>query len=913
MSRRVHAAAALVAMLAVVVGVPLLLVLVVGNPWPGSSRLAMGDEAAVVVGVLTVLGGWCGLGSSSPSRSRSTTSSPNCVRHWQSRRRSGAVRRRHRRARVPACWLSGSSPRCSCCFRSARGGSTADAEGGAPTGRPVAMAVASVPVAADATSGTAARDRRRRHRQRWRHAVRLVPHPPRRQPARWREIFDAQPRHRAARRWSTHQPEPDPHRVDARAAGGTGGVGRRATPASESTGAAPSVAAEIVWRPATRLWDLARARLAAAGLDARRRRGRRLRARRSSPSNGDVLEDPNVIYVGERLHLPVVDAPPAAPEASAVAPEEVAVVAPPAEPPVEPPVEPPAPAVIAPAPSPPPVPAATTTHVRGASVATARRRSGTAAHPRVAVADRHRRGRVAVGRRGRARGVASSPALAVVAPARPGPRAPPRRRRCRTPAARRRRRRATAARRRRRACRRRFAGARDRREITVVRVGTDGAVELSLTRPARCRPVGGRRGAAGAAGLDTDRAAHRRGAQRSARRASRSPSSASTPTAGRCWSTSRRSACWRSTPRRRSPTPSSTVWRRRSPRRCSPRSLTGRDRDRRATPSSTTVTPTRRATVDERPGARRHGGRRDVVPRRGSRRSPCAPATRAARRGSRPSCSSGRRGRRGRRHRPTSCDRRRGGWRLVVAAGPVRRRTVRRCAPPTLAGSWRRRDSTSCPVGLTAPEVASLHAVLAAADAPLVVDEPAADDGDSEPGPATPPWTLLVRLLGPVDVVDDDGRAAGFERSKALELVAWLTMHRERATRVGARTALWELDVRDATFANVVSEARRAMARLVEPPPDGEWLGPHADRGAAVARRCGRRRRPGAASPGRAPGCSRPSWPSRRCARPSSWSATCRSPGTGYLWPDAEGITSNLVLLATSAATELAGHSPVDG
>ena len=30
--------------------------------------------------------------------------------------------------------------------------------------------------------------------------------------------------------------------------------------------------------------------------------------------------------------------------------------------------------------------------------------------------------------------------------------------------------------------------------------------------------------------------------------------------------------------------------------------------------------------------------------------------------------------------------------------------------------------------------------------------------------------------------------------------------------------------------------------------------------------------------------------------------------GTGYLWPDAEGIASNLVLLATSAATELAGH-----
>ena len=30
--------------------------------------------------------------------------------------------------------------------------------------------------------------------------------------------------------------------------------------------------------------------------------------------------------------------------------------------------------------------------------------------------------------------------------------------------------------------------------------------------------------------------------------------------------------------------------------------------------------------------------------------------------------------------------------------------------------------------------------------------------------------------------------------------------------------------------------------------------------------------------------------------------------GTSYLWPDAEGITSALVLLATSAASDLAAH-----
>ncbi len=31
--------------------------------------------------------------------------------------------------------------------------------------------------------------------------------------------------------------------------------------------------------------------------------------------------------------------------------------------------------------------------------------------------------------------------------------------------------------------------------------------------------------------------------------------------------------------------------------------------------------------------------------------------------------------------------------------------------------------------------------------------------------------------------------------------------------------------------------------------------------------------------------------------------------GTSYLWPDAEGITSNLVLLAITAAAEFAGHA----
>ena len=156
------------------------------------------------------------------------------------------------------------------------------------------------------------------------------------------------------------------------------------------------------------------------------------------------------------------------------------------------------------------------------------------------------------------------------------------------------------------------------------------------------------------------------------------------------------------------------------------------------------------------------------------------------------------------------------------------------------------------------------------ADEPIVAPAPHVPRRRTRTSRRSPTWSLLVRLLGPVDVVDRDGRTGAFERSKALELVAWLTLHRDRATRAGARTALWELDVRDATFANVVSEARRAMARLVEPPAGEEWLGrtltevlPLHDGVVADADLV-------RGAPRRAPVCSRPSWRSRRCARPSS-------------------------------------------
>ena len=65
-------------------------------------------------------------------------------------------------------------------------------------------------------------------------------------------------------------------------------------------------------------------------------------------------------------------------------------------------------------------------------------------------------------------------------------------------------------------------------------------------------------------------------------------------------------------------------------------------------------------------------------------------------------------------------------------------------------------------------------------------------------------WNVMVRTLGPVDVQLVDGTIIDFEKSKTKELLAWLTSHRARPTRSAARTALWEVNVADATFTNVV-------------------------------------------------------------------------------------------------------------
>lgn len=220
------------------------------------------------------------------------------------------------------------------------------------------------------------------------------------------------------------------------------------------------------------------------------------------------------------------------------------------------------------------------------------------------------------------------------------------------------------------------------------------------------------------------------------------------------------------------------------------------------------------------------------------------------------------------------------------------------------------------PVGVTEADVASLAELLASTlltCAPVGEIEVQVRPFDTALATAGPEpfverqWALMVSVLGHVGVTSADGVPTDCERSKATELIVWLSQHRQRPTRSGARTALWDLDVRDATFANVVSDARRAMARAIVPPTGEEWIArtltetlplhPNVVTDAELL----------AARVEHARGLASPD--AIRTLRPGvELLAGLPFAGTSYLWTDAEGITSSLILLATGAAIELANH-----
>jgi hypothetical protein len=203
--------------------------------------------------------------------------------------------------------------------------------------------------------------------------------------------------------------------------------------------------------------------------------------------------------------------------------------------------------------------------------------------------------------------------------------------------------------------------------------------------------------------------------------------------------------------------------------------------------------------------------------------------------------------------------------------------------------------------GLTKFETSVVQDLLTESSKPVQEDKRLSEPLEAD-------WNVCVRLLGPVDAETRNGIPISFEKSKSLELLAWLTTHRERPTRVAARTALWEISVQDATFNNVVSGLRRGLASgsvgvdQIEflPKTFTDHLSIHGsvitdvdvlNDAVSLVKNSG----------------DRESWFVLHDAldRVRDLPFT----GTDYLWPDSEGITSNFILSVITGSIMAAEHA----
>jgi hypothetical protein len=194
----------------------------------------------------------------------------------------------------------------------------------------------------------------------------------------------------------------------------------------------------------------------------------------------------------------------------------------------------------------------------------------------------------------------------------------------------------------------------------------------------------------------------------------------------------------------------------------------------------------------------------------------------------------------------------------------------------------------------------------------LIESSKPAEEDKRQHKPLGADWNVCVRLLGPVDAETRNGVPISFEKSKSLELLAWLTTHRERPTRVAARTALWEISVQDATFNNVVSGLRRGLAsgsvgiEQIEflPKTFTDHLSIHGsvitdvdvlNNAVGLVKNRG----------------DRESWFDLLDALDRVRDLPFA--GTDYLWPDSEGITSNFILSVITGSVMAAEHALQQG
>ena len=164
-------------------------------------------------------------------------------------------------------------------------------------------------------------------------------------------------------------------------------------------------------------------------------------------------------------------------------------------------------------------------------------------------------------------------------------------------------------------------------------------------------------------------------------------------------------------------------------------------------------------------------------------------------------------------------------------------------------------------------------------------------------------WALVVRLFGYPVVENEAGDIAQFRKRRALELLTWLALNRDRSRRSAARTAMWDLDIADATFSTIVSDMRRGLAEIDQQSSRSDWAPTtYSDElplsirvvtdDVLMAQALERFRIDSDNSP--------------EIVRALSYVRDVPFAGTSYSWADLDGTTTRLVILVITAAMEVA-------
>ena len=76
-------------------------------------------------------------------------------------------------------------------------------------------------------------------------------------------------------------------------------------------------------------------------------------------------------------------------------------------------------------------------------------------------------------------------------------------------------------------------------------------------------------------------------------------------------------------------------------------------------------------------------------------------------------------------------------------------------------------------------------------------------------------WDIIIRRYGYPSVENRVGQCAQFSKRRSLEVLSWLGMNQDRPRRSAVRTAIWDIEITDASFSTVLSDVRRGISDVV--------------------------------------------------------------------------------------------------